>query len=132
MIHSHKNLVSIWIPLAIFLGVQYLNLHGQNLHGDTPEAEDRELRIVFVGDVMLDGGPGHKVASGSDPFAKCEAILKRADLRVANLECVLGRKGSQQRKPYTFRAATDSPRFLAKHFDVVGLANSRFWNRGFD
>ena len=72
------------------------------------------ISVVFVGDVMLDNGPGHAVASGRDPFAACEELLLDADFTVGNLECVLGDGGKQLLKSYTFRGADDSPRFLRR------------------
>jgi len=82
------------------------------------------MSIVFVGDIMLDGGPGHAVSSGRDPFAACSQLLADADYSVGNLECVLGRGGERMLKPFSFRAAADSPRFLKKHFSAVSLANN--------
>lgn len=37
------------------------------------------MSIVFVGDIMLDGGPGHAVSTGRDPFAACSELLADAD-----------------------------------------------------
>lgn len=82
------------------------------------------MSIVFVGDIMLDGGPGHAISSGRDPFAACAELLADADYTVGNLECVLGTGGERMLKPYSFRAAPDSPRFLKKHFSAVSLANN--------
>ena len=82
------------------------------------------MSIVFVGDIMLDGGPGHAISSGRDPFAACSQLLADADYSVGNLECVLGRGGERMLKPFSFRAAADSPRFLKKHFSAVSLANN--------
>jgi poly-gamma-glutamate synthesis protein (capsule biosynthesis protein) len=48
------------------------------------------VAVVFVGDIMLDNGPGHAIASGRDPFADCADLLLDADFTVGNLECVLG------------------------------------------
>ena len=53
------------------------------------QAEDGTVRIAFVGDVMLDGGPGHVVTSGGDPFAGVASVLRDADLTIANLECAI-------------------------------------------
>jgi len=84
-----------------------------------------EVAIVFVGDVMLDDGPGRVVARGRDPFAAFASHLAAADLRVANLECVVARGGTvEPAKPWTFRAHPRVLRPLAKHFDVVSLANN--------
>ena len=82
------------------------------------------MSIVFVGDIMLDGGPGHAISSGRDPFAACNQLLADADYSVGNLECVLGKGGERMLKPFSFRAAPDSPRFLKKHFSAVSLANN--------
>ncbi len=82
------------------------------------------MSIVFVGDIMLDGGPGHAVSSGRDPFAACSQLLADADYSVGNLECVLGKGGERMLKPFSFRGAADSPRFLKKHFSAVSLANN--------
>ena len=88
------------------------------------------LAIVFVGDIMLDNGPGHAIAAGRDPFAACAGLLLDADFTIGNLECVLGRGGEQQLKAYTFRAARDSERFLAPYFSAVGLANNHALDYG--
>lgn len=86
--------------------------------------DDAPLRIVFVGDIMLDGGPGHLVSIGKDPFAASAKLLADADITVGNLECVLGYEGERQLKPYVFRGAERSCEFLGKHFDALSLANN--------
>ena len=82
------------------------------------------VAVVFVGDIMLDNGPGHAVASGRDPFADCAELLLDGDFTVGNLECVLGKGGRQVLKAYSFRAATDSPRHLRRYFSVLSVANN--------
>jgi len=93
-------------------------------------AGEPSLRIVFVGDIMLDNGPGHWVGLEKDPFERCKALLEGADLRVGNLECVLGGEGSRRSKPYVFRAAGGSERFLKRHFDALSLANNHALDYG--
>ncbi len=95
-------------------------------------AEESTLRLTFVGDIMLDGGPGHHLANGQDPFAPCAEILKRADFTIGNLECVIGRGGEQLNKAYVFRGAIESPPFLKKHFDALSLANNHSYDFGPD
>jgi poly-gamma-glutamate synthesis protein (capsule biosynthesis protein) len=90
------------------------------------------VAIAFVGDIMLDNGPGHAVASGRDPFAACADLLLDADFTVGNLECVLGKEGKQVLKAYTFRAATDSPRYLQRYFSAVSVANNHAMDFGPD
>jgi poly-gamma-glutamate capsule biosynthesis protein CapA/YwtB (metallophosphatase superfamily) len=93
---------------------------------------DPTLRLLFVGDVMLDNGPGHLISHGTDPFAPCASLLASADLTIANLECVVGQEGDPLYKPYIFRAAPESPPFLRKHFDAVSLANNHSFDFGID
>ena len=38
-------------------------------------AADDALSLIFVGDIMLDGGPGHIVTTGGDPFAAVASAL---------------------------------------------------------
>lgn len=82
------------------------------------------VSLAFVGDIMLDGGPGHAIASGRDPFAACERLLLDADFTIGNLECVIGQRGRQVLKAYTFRAAPDAARHLARYFSAVSLGNN--------
>jgi poly-gamma-glutamate synthesis protein (capsule biosynthesis protein) len=104
--------------------------------GDEPAAPARTtspagtVSVVFVGDVMLDNGPGHAVASGRDPFAACAELLLDADFTVGNLECVLGRGGTLAHKAYVFRAAADSPRHLARYFTAMSLGNNHAFDFG--
>ena len=90
------------------------------------------MTIVFVGDVMLDNGPGHAIASGRDPFAACAGLLLDADVTIGNLECVLGHGGEQATKAYTFRAAPHAERFLKPYFTAVGTANNHALDYGRD
>jgi len=89
-----------------------------------PSPPSAGMSIVFVGDIMLDGGPGHAISTGRDPFAACSQLLADADYSVGNLECVLGTGGERVLKRYSFRAAPDSTRYLKKHFSAVSLANN--------
>ncbi len=111
--------------LGVFLIVLSL-VFPKNACCDQPEKPRESLKILFAGDIMLDGGPGNFVANGKDPFAACAPLFEGVDLCIGNLECVLGRGGEQQLKPYVFRGATDSPRFLKKYFHAVSFAFDYF------
>lgn len=82
------------------------------------------VRIVFAGDVMLDGGPGHAASFGQDPFADLAPILRDADIAVCNLECTVAKRGVQVLKPYTFKARPECADLLKRHFSAVCLANN--------
>jgi poly-gamma-glutamate synthesis protein (capsule biosynthesis protein) len=92
------------------------------------------VRIVFVGDIMLDGGPGHVVTNGGDPFAATAPLLRDADLTVGNLECAITRDGHAVDKPYTFKGTRKALPLLKKYFSAVSLANNHsgdWGKRGF-
>ena len=91
-----------------------------------------EVAIVFAGDVMLDGGPGHAIVHGTDPFAEFAPILRGADVAVCNLECVLAPGGQQVLKAYTFRGPPQAVPLLARYFTAVGVANNHTGDFGPD
>jgi poly-gamma-glutamate capsule biosynthesis protein CapA/YwtB (metallophosphatase superfamily) len=82
------------------------------------------VRIVFAGDVMLDGGPGHAIVHGGDPFTAFASILNKADIAVCNLECVMAEEGEQVLKAYTFRGPQAGIPLLKKYFSAVSVANN--------
>lgn len=83
------------------------------------------VSMVFVGDVMLDDTPGRLVRRGQDPLAPFAKQLASADIRIANLECVVATTGrAEPGKPYTFRAHPRVLGPLKRHFDAVSLANN--------
>jgi poly-gamma-glutamate capsule biosynthesis protein CapA/YwtB (metallophosphatase superfamily) len=94
-------------------------------------AQAEPLRLVFVGDVMLDDGPGNVVAAGRDPLAPFAALLADADYRIANLECPLATTGKAiATKIYTFRADPRATRVLKGRFDAVSVANNHSGDYG--
>jgi poly-gamma-glutamate synthesis protein (capsule biosynthesis protein) len=82
------------------------------------------VSLIFVGDIMLDGGPGHVVVNGGDPFAAVAPVMTDADLTIGNLECAIVKEGHAEDKPYTFRGPTRSLPILKKYFSAVSLANN--------
>lgn len=88
------------------------------------------VRLAWMGDVMLADGPGQVIRRGGDPFAAVATRLASADLRIANLECVIARGGKALAKPWTFRAHPRVLPVLQKHVDVVSLANNHSGDYG--
>jgi hypothetical protein len=89
------------------------------------------VSLAIVGDVMLADGPGRVIARGLDPLGPFGALLADADVRVANLECVVAAGGTAQAgKPWTFRADPRAADVIARHFDAVSLANNHSGDYG--
>lgn len=119
-----KTTRKVWTPYSIgpfFLLIGAACLTSSSRAG---EKEANTVSIVFAGDVMVDGDPGHDIQCGRDPFAEFGPIFHGADLAVCNLESVLGRGGDQVLKPYTFRGARESIPLLKKYFSAVSVANN--------
>lgn len=93
-------------------------------HATCTEAQSSTVTLTFVGDIMLDGGPGHLVSNDGDPFAHVAGILLDSDMTVGNLECAITRKGHAQDKTYTFKGPLAALGLLKKYFTVVSLANN--------
>ena len=54
------------------------------------------VSLVFAGDIVLDDTAGELIAQGGDPFAPLATYLKNADIRIANLECVVSIRAARQ------------------------------------
>ena len=87
-------------------------------------AQAQQVSLVFAGDTTLDGAPGALIERGGDPLAAFADLFARADLRVANLECVVATQGTPGYKNYTFRAHPRVLPVLRRHLDGVTLANN--------
>lgn len=82
------------------------------------------VTLVFAGDTTLDDDAGALIERGGDPLADFAPLFAQADVRLANLECVVATGGSAGRKNYTFRAHPRVLPVLKKHLDGVTLANN--------
>ena len=87
-------------------------------------AENKTIKIVFVGDIMLDDLPGKYIKDGNDPFASFSDLFQSADLTIGNLECVVGTSGVAEDKPFVLRAHPRVLPVLKKHFNALSLANN--------
>ena len=84
----------------------------------------RPVALVFAGDTVLDDDAGALIARGGDPFAHFADLFAQADIRVANLECVVAHGGDAGAKNYTFRAHPQVLPVVKRHFDALALANN--------
>ena len=109
-----------------------VNLGFRVVAEETVKSEQGVVTMVFVGDVMLDGDPGHAIVYGADPFTEFDSIFRGADITVCNLECLLAPGGEQVLKAYTFRGPEESVPVLKRHFSGVCLANNHTGDFGKD
>jgi poly-gamma-glutamate synthesis protein (capsule biosynthesis protein) len=87
-------------------------------------AAEAAVDIVFVGDIMVAETPGELIARGTDPFQPFASLLRDADLRIGNLECVVATHGTAEIKPFTFLAEPRVLPVLARNFDGFSVANN--------
>jgi poly-gamma-glutamate synthesis protein (capsule biosynthesis protein) len=85
-----------------------------------------KVSMIFVGDIMVahDEETGKLIERGIDPFEPCAKMLKKADIAIGNLECVVAEKGERVKKPYNFRADPRCIPLLKQHFTVFSVANN--------
>ena len=117
----------LWMA-GLMLGGVVLGLPGAHAQ----DAKDAgTVSLAFVGDVMLADTPGRVIARGQDPLRFFAPLLDQADVRIANLECVVATVGdAEPDKPWTFRAQPRTLKVLQAHFDAVGLANNHSGDYG--
>lgn len=90
------------------------------------------ISLLFVGDTVLDGGPGKEIEHGKDPFLAFTTLFNNADIRVANLECVVATSGHAADKNFTFRGHPRTLNVLKRHIDAVSIANNHSGDFGRD
>jgi hypothetical protein len=66
-------------------------------------AQSQDIKLTFVGDIMLDGLPGKYIKAGKDPFLSFASLFKQSDKTIGNLECVVGTTGKAEIKPFVLR-----------------------------
>ena len=63
------------------------------LYASGSYAQSQDIKLTFVGDIMLDDLPGKYIKRGKDPFASFAPLFKQSDKTIGNLECVVGTTG---------------------------------------
>ena len=87
---------------------------------------DGEFTVAFVGDVHFMNQPGERLRKNpATVFGSTAAVLRRADLTMANLETAITTGGVQQNKSFTFRAPPSALVALRDAgIDVATMANN--------
>ena len=99
-------------------------------HAAGSYAQSQDIKITFVGDIMLDDLPGQYIKQGNDPFESFADLFKQSDLVIGNLECVVGTTGRAEIKPFVLRAHPRVLPLVKKHFNAVSLANNHTGDYG--
>ena len=110
---------------GLHLGLSFLLLATASPASDSKPESSGIATLLFAGDAMLAETTGEAIAKGQDPFRHFADVLKTADVRVLNLECTVSTKGEAIKdKRFTFEAHPRVLPVVAKHFNVVSLANN--------
>lgn len=91
---------------------------------------EQDIRMLFVGDLMLGELPGKIIKNGKNPFSSFNTLFEKADIKIGNLECMVGTQGKPEKKPFTFRAHPRVIQVLKKYFSAVSLANNHSGDYG--
>jgi poly-gamma-glutamate synthesis protein (capsule biosynthesis protein) len=100
------------------------------LISDSAYSEERAIRMLFVGDIMLDEIPGEMIREGKNPLAAFDGLFSNAAIKIGNLECVISEQGVPEKKPFTFRAHPRVIPWLKKYFSALSLANNHSGDYG--
>jgi poly-gamma-glutamate capsule biosynthesis protein CapA/YwtB (metallophosphatase superfamily) len=99
-------------------------------------SNDETISIVAVGDLLFDLGPRRLIDAqgGKAPLAKVAAVMRAADLTIANLETPLSNRGAAVTGKPANLIFNGDPRGVASltdaGVDVVSLANNHAMDHG--
>ena len=95
---------------------------------------DKEIKMIFVGDMMLSRSVGALMAKTNEytyPFTAIGEYFKSADLTFGNLENPVSSRGVRVGSIFSFRADPKTIEGLTfAGFDVVSIANNHMWDYG--
>lgn len=94
--------------------------------------EPAKIKLLFVGDIMLDRSIGERIKNGEDPFQNVQKTFDLYDAVIGNLETSVGEKGDKAAgKLYTFQSSPTTLSSLTKAgFKAVSLANNHTMDYG--
>ena len=91
------------------------------------------MRLLLIGDVMLGRGVNERLSAAPPerPWGNTLALIREADVRICNLECVLSDGGAPARKEFTFRSDAKNVEVLkTAGINLVSLANNHSLDYG--
>ena len=99
------------------------------------EPDKREVKLLFVGDIMLARSLGVSILNGNNPFVNVKSFFSNYDIVIGNLETTIARSfvGVQASKGFTFKAPPKAAEILKDAgIDIVSLANNHSMDYGDD
>jgi len=129
-------LVGVILVYSLLVSKTEVSVLAEEKKANQPISEevDQNLRIIFVGDLMLSRAIGNLMSQRNDwcfPFLEITDFLKEADLTFGNLEGPISDRGIKVGSIYSFRA---DPRAVAgltfAGFDILSIANNHLWDYG--
>ena len=92
--------------------------------------DNKQLSIIFMGDIALNDDYNNFYISGRVPFAEVRPILSDADFVVGNLECFArGSKGTNPLRECALGAEPETLNYLSDlNLGLVGLANNHAYD----
>lgn len=128
-------LFSIYLQKEMGAFYSIANL-GQDLMPKNKVLPQKEIILIFVGDIMLDRGVKYMIEKYGQqdykfPFLKITPHLKDADLLFGNLEGPISDKGRKVGSIYSFRMKPEAIEGLKfSGFDLLSLANNHIFDYG--
>ena len=105
---------------------------------ERPQRTDKDVKVVLVGDVMLDRGVEYMIEKKGNgdfkfPFLEIADYLRKADILFGNLEGPISDKGEKVGSIYSFRAEPKVIEGLTyAGFDILSLANNHAFDYGWE
>jgi len=127
-------LITLILTLILLLIFQFLSSKKYDLYFEIKkEKEKREVKLLFLGDVMMTRGVERKIIGKNEnflyPFVNILNYLQSFDYVIANLEGPISDKGTKVGSKYSFRMKPDSAEALSRaNIKIVNLANNHIFD----
>ena len=120
-----SKLILLILTVASVFGSAHRMVEDKSVYKD----EEDNLRVLFLGDIMLGRNVGTRIANGEDPFLFVHEELAIFDAVIGNLEGPITDIAGCQKKAYSFKFATTTASLLAYHnIYGVSLANNHSYD----
>jgi len=134
--HNNNNLlVIILILMTLVVPGAVIVIYSHQLNTRTDNIPTSQIRLIFVGDVMLSRHVGEiiDIEGPQFPFDRVKSTLMAGDITMGNLESPLSARNTTCEKKYCFHASPESVDGLVySGFDIMTVANNHALDYGPD